>query len=66
MTPEEALDYQIRRYRSMTGEERLKLALDLYELACDIAREGIRRQYPEAGPEEVEDHLRRRIELGRQ
>ena len=50
----------------MTGEERLKIALDLHEFACNVAREGIRRQYPEATADEVEQHLRRRIELSRQ
>jgi hypothetical protein len=50
----------------MTGEQRLKIALDLHEFACNVAREGIRRQFPTATPEEVEGELRRRIELGRQ
>lgn len=66
MTPELALQRQIERYRAMTGEQRLKIALDLHEFACNVAREGIRRQFPEATPEEVEQHLRKRIELSRQ
>ena len=66
MTPDEALQRQIERYRAMTGEERLKIALDLHEFACNVAREGIRRQFPEASDDEVERHLRRRIELSRQ
>jgi hypothetical protein len=66
MTPEVALERQIERYRAMTGEQRLKIALDLHEFACNIAREGIRRQFPEATAEEVERHLHRRIELSRQ
>jgi hypothetical protein len=49
----------------MTGEERLLIALRLHELSCDVAREGIRRQHPGATPEEVERHLRRRLELDR-
>ena len=65
MTPEKALEEQIRRYRQMTGEERLRIALRLHELSCDIAREGIRHQYPGAPPEEVERHLRHRLELAR-
>ena len=60
-----ALGEQIQRYRRMTGEERLALALDLHELACDVAREGIRRQSPQADPETVERLLRRRLELAR-
>ena len=54
---------QIKRYRSMTGEQRLALALELHELACDVAREGIRRQHPEASVEEVERLLRHRLVL---
>lgn len=66
MTPELAVERQIERYRAMTGEQRLKIALDLHEFACNVAREGIRHQFPEATPDEVERHLRRRIELSRQ
>jgi hypothetical protein len=65
MTPQAALNYQIERYRKMTGEERLAIALDLHELACDIAREGIRAQHPNADANEVERWLRRRLELAR-
>ena len=65
MTPEAALEQQIERYRAMTGEERLKIALDLHTFACDVARAGIRRQFPDADDEEIERHLRKRIELGR-
>jgi len=60
-----ALNKQIERYRLMTGEQRLAVALDLHELSCDIAREGIRRQHPEADTTEVERRLRHRLELAR-
>jgi len=66
MTPEEALRRQIECYRAMTGEGRLKIALDLHEFACNVAREGIRQQFPEATADQIEQHLRRRIELSRQ
>jgi hypothetical protein len=49
----------------MTGEERLAIALNLHELACDIARDGIRAQHPNADPNEVERLLRCRLELAR-
>lgn len=65
MTPQAALDEQIARYRRMTGEQRLAIALDLHELSCDLARAGIRRQHPEADESQVEDYLRRRLELAR-
>jgi hypothetical protein len=60
-----ALEMQIRRYRSMTGEQRLAVALDLHELACDVAREGIRRQHPLADAREVNRLLRQRLALAR-
>jgi hypothetical protein len=65
VTAAKALDKQIERYRQMTGEQRLAIALDLHEMSCDIAREGIRRQYPNASAEEVERLLHRRLELAR-
>lgn len=58
-----ALQRQIEAYRQMSGEERLAIALRLHELSCEVAREGIRHQYPNAGPEEVERLLRRRLQL---
>lgn len=65
MNASAALDQQIERYRQMTGEERLSIALDLHEMSCDIAREGIRHAHPGAGHAEVERLLRRRLELAR-
>ncbi len=58
-----ALDKQIERYRQMTGEQRLKIALDLHEMSCNIASEGIRRQHPEANETEVEQFLHARLKL---
>ena len=65
MTPQDALDLQIKRYREMSGEQRLAIALDLHELSCDVAREGIRAQHPDADESEVERLLRHRLELVR-
>jgi len=65
MTPEAGLKMQIERYRQMTGEERLTIALRLHEFACNISREGIRQQHPHADEAEVERLLRKRIELAR-
>jgi hypothetical protein len=60
-----ALEKQIERYRQMTGEQRLKIALDLHEMSCNIARAGIRRQHPSAGESEVENLLHARLKLAR-
>ena len=65
MTAAKALDEQIKRYRRMTGEQRLAVALELHEMSCEIAREGIRRQHPKANPAEVERLLHHRLELAR-
>jgi hypothetical protein len=65
MSPQAAWDYQLERYREMTGEQRLGIALDLHELACDIAREGIRAGHPDASAAEVERRLHERLRLAR-
>lgn len=65
MSPQAALDLQIKRYREMSGENRLAIALDLHEFSCDIAREGIRAQHPEADENEVERWLQQRLALAR-
>ncbi|MGH7992486.1 MAG: hypothetical protein ACREDQ_03145 [Limisphaerales bacterium] len=65
MTAEAAASKQIERYRQMTGEQRLAIALELHEMPCNIARAGIRRQTPNADAAEVERLLRQRIELER-
>jgi hypothetical protein len=38
----------------------------MHGLACGVAREGIRRQHPDANDSEVERFLCRRLELARQ
>jgi hypothetical protein len=65
MTAGAALDKQIECYRRMTGEQRLAIALGLHEMSCEIAREGIRHQPPEADAAEVERLLHHRLELAR-
>jgi hypothetical protein len=39
--------------------------MELHELSCQVAREGIRHQHPQASPAEVERLLHRRLELAR-
>ena len=63
MKPEDALQEQIRRYQQMTGEQRLALALELHELSCNVAREGIRHQNPGANEAEVERKLHQGLGL---
>lgn len=63
MKPDDALQEQIRRYQRMTGEQRLTVAFQLHELSCNLAREGIRRQNPQADEAEVERLLHKRLRL---
>jgi hypothetical protein len=65
MTAATASDKQIERYRQMSGEQRLKIALDLHEMSCNIARAGIRQQHPDANEIEVENFLHARLKLAR-
>ena len=55
---------QLTAYRKMTGEERLRIGLGLYEASLCIAREAIRNRFPDADEESVEEKLRQRIRLG--
>ncbi len=55
---------QLEAYRRMTGEERLRIGLGLYEASLAIAREGIRNRFPETDDAEVEEKLRSRIRAG--
>ena len=63
MSPEVALEKQIERYRQMTCGERVQVALHLHEMACEMARVGIRRQHPEADEDQVNQLLRDRLLL---
>ena len=63
MNSEQAFEKQIEMYRQMTGEERLAIGLRLHELSCNIAREGIRHQHPQASEREVELLLQERLRL---
>jgi hypothetical protein len=47
----------------MSGAERLKLAFDLRELSCQMARDRIRHQHPGASADEEERLLRKRTAL---
>jgi len=65
MTPEDALNKQIELYRGMSGEQRLKIALDLHTFIAMFRVPGFGGVTPHATEDEVEQHLRPRIEMGR-
>jgi hypothetical protein len=50
---------QIERYRRMTGEERVALALRMSEDLHDFAASGVRSRHPGYSDDEVEAALRR-------
>ena len=64
MTPDEATQRQIEAYRKMTGEQRLRIGLGLFEASCDVTRESIRSRYPAMAEDEVERRLQQRIQIG--
>lgn len=55
---------QLEAYRRMTGEERLRIGLGLYEASLAIAREAIRNRYPDASEADITEKLRARIRAG--
>ncbi len=57
---------QLARYREMTPEQRVAVALRLHEMACEMARLGIRREHPHADEAEINLLLRERLQLARQ
>lgn len=63
MSPDDAQQMQIEAYRRMTGDERLRIGLELSDLACEVARCGIRSQRPEFTTEQIVEELRRRVRL---
>lgn len=48
----------------MSGEERLRIGLGLFESAVDVAREAIRHQFPNADDQTIEHEVQRRIRIG--
>jgi hypothetical protein len=62
MSPEAGFDLQIARYIEMIPEQRVSIALWLHELACEMARLGIRQRHPHADADEVERLLRERLQ----
>ena len=61
MRPEEAEKIYLERLRRMSGEERIKIASDLFETAKQIAMAGIRSQNPGIDEEGLKRELERRL-----
>ena len=65
MSPDDALQLQIERYRRMKPEERLRLGLELHDMVCQVSRAGIRNQHPHATAVEIDQELVRRLQMAR-
>jgi hypothetical protein len=61
MTPAEGLQKQIDLYRRMTGQQRLQIGFELYELAREMVRCSVRHQHSDWDQEQVEQEVRRRF-----
>jgi len=47
--------------RKMTGEERMRISFELFEMAKDIMIEGMRAQNPDIKAEEIQQEVVRRM-----
>jgi hypothetical protein len=56
---------KVRQARRMSIDERLRAGGDLFDDVCDRMRAGIRADFPQASPAEVEQELRRRLAIAR-
>jgi hypothetical protein len=66
MSSEALLEVQIEPYRNMTGEQRLKIALDMHMEWCNESCDAIRRQHPHADEQMVLQLLREQIDFERE
>lgn len=56
---------KVLRARRTPIDERVLTGARLFDLNCDLARSGIRSQFPEFDREQVEKELRRRLLIAR-
>lgn len=56
---------KVLRARAMTPEEKFGSVYRLFEQACEVARAGIRDQYPDVDAAQIEKELERRLTIGR-
>jgi hypothetical protein len=62
-TSPEAEALQLQIWRAMTGEQRLRLALEMTDFARELAKSGIRRDHPDWTEAQVIRELIRRAFL---
>ena len=61
MRPAEVEKIYIERLRQMEGEQRMKIASDLFEAVKEIAKVGILSQNPEMDEDAIRQELKKRL-----
>ena len=56
---------EVVRAREMSPEDKILAGPRLFQYACQITKDGIRAQFPDADPAEVRRILRERLALGK-
>ena len=56
---------KVLRARSMTVGERLDAGIELFESSLEWMRTGIEHQFPGSSPEQIEQIVRKRLDIGR-
>jgi hypothetical protein len=56
---------QVERARRMTGDERFREGLALFDRALGLMSDGIRHQFPQATPAEIATIRRERLAINR-
>lgn len=54
-------ELQIKVLRTLSGEQRLKMAFELYELALEAARACLRSQYPHLDEMQISQKVKDRL-----
>ena len=56
---------KIEAARRMSPESKLAAGAELFDLACELARSGIRMQHPDATEDQTQAMLRERLAIAR-
>jgi hypothetical protein len=56
---------RVLRARNTPPDQKLVDGFRLFDRACGLMRDGIRQQFPDASSEEIESHLRQRLQIVR-
>lgn len=64
MSSKSGAEKQFEIYRSMSGQERLRIAFQLWEISLELMRASERFMDPSLSADEIERRVRRRVRLG--